>query len=213
MASGRTFSSAFIAAGIMLAGAVGWAILAARVRRSDDWRGDTLEDLVMVPRDVAFRLSLACPAPLYDESCGNALPLGRVTFLRYSLPVALFAGLVLVPRAVGMMQEAYRSPPDGKGWLQTTLLSIPVMLLFAVAGAILYIAAASYLGFGVFPPAPELGGMLAGPARRYMLQAPWMALWPPAVLILLVTAWVLAGQSLLERLGFKSRAVWAKVWE
>ena len=201
-----------IAAGIALAVTAGWSILAARVRRTDDWRGDTFEDLVMLPRDVLYSVPwlvlLLCLMSLVGPPSS-----GSFTFLRYSLPVALFAGLVLVPRAAGMMQEAYHSPPDGRPWLKTVLTAIPVTLLFAVAGAIMYISAASYLGFGVFPPAPELGGMLAGPARRYMLQAPWMALWPPAVLILLLTAWVLAGQSLLERLGFKSRAVWAKVWE
>jgi peptide/nickel transport system permease protein len=87
------------------------------------------------------------------------------------------------------------------------------MVLFAVGGGIIYLASVSYLGLGVPPPAPELGGMLSGPARRYMLQAPWMALWPPAVLILLLTAWVMAGETLLERMGFRSKALWSKVWE
>jgi peptide/nickel transport system permease protein len=87
------------------------------------------------------------------------------------------------------------------------------MLIFAVAGGILYLATASYLGFGSPPPSPELGGMLAGPARRYMLQAPWMALWPPVVLVLLLVSWIMAGEALLERLGFRSKAVWSKIWE
>ncbi len=201
-----------IAAGIALAVTAGWAVLAARVRRTGDWRGDTFEDLVMLPRDALYSVPWLVLL-LFMMSLVGPPSSGPFTFLRYSLPVALFAGLVLVPRAAGMMQEAYHSPPDGRPWLKTVLTSIPVTLLFAVAGAIIYISAASYLGFGVFPPGPELGGMISGPARRYMLQEPWMALWPPAVLILLVTAWVMSGEVLLERLGFKSKAMWAKIWE
>ncbi len=36
----------------------------------------------------------------------------------------------------------------------------------------------SFLGFGIPPPYPSWGGMLSGQGRRYMLVAPWMALWP-----------------------------------
>ncbi len=201
-----------IAAGVMVVIAGGWAILGAYVRRSDDWRGDTLEDLVMLPRDVLYALPWFILLLLLMSLVGMPSS-GPVTFARYSLPVALAAGLVLLPRAVGMMQEAYRAPPEGRGWLQSVLLAMPVMLLFAVAGGILFIAGASYLGFGVAPPAPELGGMLSGPARRYMLQAPWMALWPPVVLIMLISVWVMAGNAWLERLGFRTRVLWSRVWE
>jgi peptide/nickel transport system permease protein len=87
------------------------------------------------------------------------------------------------------------------------------MIVFAVAGGIVYLATMGNLGFGTPPPAPELGSMLTGPSRRYMLQAPWMGLWPSAALLLLLLAWVMTGEVLLERLGFKSKAVWSKVWE
>jgi peptide/nickel transport system permease protein len=87
------------------------------------------------------------------------------------------------------------------------------MLMFAIAGSILYISAVSYLGFGVPPPLAELGSLLSGPGRRYMLQAPWMAFWPPIVLSLIITVWVLAGESLMEKLGFPSKGFWSRIWE
>ena len=40
------------AVGIFAVIAVGWAMLAAYLRKADSWLGDTLEDLVMLPRDV-----------------------------------------------------------------------------------------------------------------------------------------------------------------
>jgi peptide/nickel transport system permease protein len=200
---------ALVAVAILIGLAVGWAILGAHVRRSDDWRGDTLEDVVMLPRDALcafpWLVLMLLPSSFMMPDSGPVAA--------FALPVILAASLVLLPRAVGLMQEAYRSPPEESSWLRGLLISIPVMLVFVVAGGILYVTAASYLGFGVPPPVAELGGMLAGPARRYMLQAPWMALWPPATLILLLAVWVLAGEALLERLGFRSRALWSKVWE
>lgn len=201
-----------LAAGIMLAFAVGWAIVGSRASRSDDWRGDTLEDLVMLPRDVLYAFPWLVLLLLATSLAGIPAS-GPVAFLRYLLPVTLAVSLVILPRAVAMIQEAYRSAPAGTSRLYALLMSVPIILLFAVAGSMLFLAAVGYMGFGVAPPAPELGGMLTGPARRYMLQAPWMALWPPLVLVLLLAAWVMAGEALLERFGFRSKAVWSKIWE
>jgi peptide/nickel transport system permease protein len=44
----------------------------------------------------------------------------------------------------------------------------------------------SFLGFGIPPPQPSWGGMLSGPGRDYMLQAPWMVLWPGLALAIAV---------------------------
>jgi len=200
---------ALAAVGIMFLLAVGWSILAACARRSDDWQGDTMEDLVMLPRDVLYAfpwlvlLLLMVSFAVPDSGRGPAS----------SLPVILAASLVLLPRAVGVLQEAPQSAPEGRSWRQGLLRALPVMALFAVAGGIVYVATASYLGLGVPPPTPELGGMLAGPVWAYMLQAPWMAVWPSVALILLLTVWVMAGESLLERFGFRTKAVWSKIWE
>jgi len=37
--------------------AIGWAMLSARCKRMNNWRGDKLEDIVLLPRDIicAFR--------------------------------------------------------------------------------------------------------------------------------------------------------------
>ncbi len=124
-----------------------------------------------------------------------------------------FAGIVLFPRITSLIQDAARHSPPGRNWLNGVLLPLPAAFFFTIAGCILYISSISYYGFGVPPPAPELGGMLSGPARRYLLEAPWMAVWPPTVLISLITIWVLAGESLMEKLGFHSKGFWSSVWE
>jgi peptide/nickel transport system permease protein len=203
---------AIMAVAIMFVVTIGWAMLAAHVRRRNDWWGDTFEDLVMLPRDVL------CAFPwlvllLLLASFGAMATGGPVKAPLFALGPILSISLALLPRAVGMIQEAYRWPPEAKQRLHSLLLSIPIMIVFAVAGGIVYLATMGNLGFGTPPPAPELGSMLTGPSRRYMLQAPWMGLWPSAALLLLLLAWVMTGEVLLERLGFKSKAVWSKVWE
>ena len=56
----------------------------------------------------------------------------------------------------------------------------PTIVLFSVRvpNAILTEASLSFLGFGIPPPTPSWGGMLGGAGRDYMLQAPWMVIWP-----------------------------------
>ncbi len=60
----------------------------------------------------------------------------------------------------------------------------PVIILasLAIGGMILAEASLSFLGYGIPPPNPSWGGMLSMEGRRYMLQNPWLALWPGAAL-------------------------------
>jgi len=196
-----------LAMSVMIPLVVGWGILGAHVRKPNDWRGDTLEDIVMLPRDVLY----ACPWLILLLLLMSLA--GYPIFGLFSGGIALFAGLVLLPRAMGIVQEAYHNPPQQKKWLEAVLLSLPVVFLFTVSGGMIYVSAATYLGFGIAPPSADLGGMLTGPGRRYMLEAPWMALWPPTVLIFLMTVWVMTGDVLLERLGFRSKSIWSKILE
>lgn len=194
--------ASFICVGMLVVVATGWATLAAYLRRANNWLGDTLEDVVMLPRDVLCAFPWLVLLVLLMSIVGAGL-----------FTVALIGGLLLLPRAVGMMREAYSSPPEGRGWLYSVLWSIPVMLLLTVAGGILYTSSASFLGFGIPPPSPDLGGMLSGAGRSYMFMAPWMALWPGIPLALLSFVWIMAGDALLERLGFRTKAVWLKAVE
>jgi len=67
-----------------------------------------------------------------------------------------------------------------------------------LAGAILSESALNFLGLGVPPPAPTLGGMLAD-AREYLATAIWMAIAPGVVLVLLLLSVNLLGDALRDR--------------
>ncbi len=64
----------------------------------------------------------------------------------------------------------------------------PIIIIFTVAMGrmILQEATLSFLGFGIPPPTPSWGGMLSGAGRTYMVEAPWLALWPGLALATVV---------------------------
>ena len=180
----------------------GWAMLAAYCRRMDSWLGDSLEDIVMLPRDVIC----ACPWLILLLLLMLLLDDHSVIY------VAFIVGLVMLPHAAGTIQEAYRSPPGGKTWLKNVLLSIPVIFAFTAAGVILYVSTITYLGFGISPGIAELG-MLVNTGNAYAQQVPWLVLRPIIILSVILLIWVMTGEALLERLGFRSKAVWSKTME
>jgi peptide/nickel transport system permease protein len=102
---------------------------------------------------------------------------------------------------------------------------MPVLIIeftLAVGRMIISEAMLSFLGFGVPPPTPSWGGMLSDSGRRYMLQAPWMALWPGLALAVAVYGVNMLGDALrdlwdprlrggVERYGVKEKAKTAAV--
>jgi peptide/nickel transport system permease protein len=76
----------------------------------------------------------------------------------------------------------------------------PIIILFSITiGAmILMESTLSFLGFGIPPPTPSWGGMLSGSGRQYMLQAPWMAVWPGVALALVVWGMNMLGDGLRD---------------
>ena len=61
-------------------------------------------------------------------------------------------------------------------------------------------ASLSYLGLGAQPPTPSWGLMLKD-ARDYLVQAPWLALYPGLALALTVLCFNILGDALSERLN------------
>jgi len=64
----------------------------------------------------------------------------------------------------------------------------PTIVLFttSIPAVIMDEAALSFLGLGVPPPYPSWGGMLSGVGRRFLLRAPWLAIWPGLSLSIVV---------------------------
>jgi peptide/nickel transport system permease protein len=83
----------------------------------------------------------------------------------------------------------------------------PIIITFTMGmgGAILAEASLSFLGYGIPPPYPSWGGMLSGPSRRYMVDAPWMAIWPGVALSIVVYGANMFGDALRDLLDPRLR--------
>jgi len=86
-------------------------------------------------------------------------------------------------------------------------ITAPIIILFTVnmGTAILSEASLSFLGFGIPPPTPSWGGMLSESGRKFMLLAPWMALWPGLALAIVVYGINMLGDAVRDLLDPRLR--------
>ena len=88
--------------------------------------------------------------------------------------------------------------------LPNILPALLVQATLSVAAAIIAEAALSFLGLGQQPPAPSWGSMLNA-AQRFLVNAPWMAIWPGLAIFLTVLSFNLVGAGLRDALDPRSR--------
>ena len=77
---------------------------------------------------------------------------------------------------------------------------IAVVFSITVGAAVLAEAGLSFLGLGVPPPTPTWGGMLSGPGRHYLQEAPWMAIAPGVAIAVLVWGVNMVGDVLRDEI-------------
>jgi peptide/nickel transport system permease protein len=83
--------------------------------------------------------------------------------------------------------------------LPNILPALLVQATLSIAAAIIAEAALSFLGLGQQPPAPSWGSMLNS-AQRFLVNAPWMAVWPGLAIFLTVLSFNLIGDGLRDAL-------------
>ena len=83
----------------------------------------------------------------------------------------------------------------------------PLIIVFSinVGGVILAEASLSFLGFGLPSKVPSWGGMLSREGRRFMEQAPWLALWPGLCLTIVVYSFNMLGDAMRDLLDPRLR--------
>ena len=182
--------------------AAGWAMLAAQCRKLDNWRGDTLGDIIMLPGDII------CAFPWLVL----LLLLMDMATLHSPALISFTVGVLLLPREASLIQESRLSAPEGETTRRIVLRSLPVVFIFVTAGVVLYVSALGWLGFGAPPGIIELGAFAAS-GNAYLQTAPWLVIAPSIVLIWILWIWVMTGEALLEKLGIRSGALWSKTME
>jgi peptide/nickel transport system permease protein len=88
--------------------------------------------------------------------------------------------------------------------LPNILPSLMVQASLSIAAAIIAEAALSFLGLGQQPPAPSWGSMLNA-AQRFLVNAPWMAVWPGLAIFVTVVSFNLLGDGLRDALDPRER--------
>ncbi len=79
--------------------------------------------------------------------------------------------------------------------LPNTVVSLLTAAAIGFNNAVLAEASMSYLGLGVQPPDPSLGRMLSE-AQAYIFNAPWYAIWPGVVIVLIILGFSLISEGL-----------------
>lgn len=83
--------------------------------------------------------------------------------------------------------------------LPNTAASAIVLVTLGIGGAILSEAGLSFLGLGAQPPSPSWGSMLSA-GRDYLLQAPWLSIYPGLAIFVTVMGFNLLGDGLRDLL-------------
>jgi len=153
---------------------------------------------------------LACPflilaialAAFLGPSLGNAMIAIGVTTT--PIFVRLTRGQVMAVK-VEEYVEAARAVGNPR-WricivhiLPNILPALLVQATLSIAAAIIAEAALSFLGLGQQPPAPSWGSMLNS-AQRFLVNEPWMAVWPGLAIFLTVLSFNLIGDGLRDAL-------------
>ncbi len=83
----------------------------------------------------------------------------------------------------------------------------PVIIVFSIniGGVIMSLASLGFLGYGLPPTIPDWGGMLSREGRKFMEQAPWLALWPGVFLTIVVYSFNMFGDALRDLLDPRLR--------
>ncbi len=89
--------------------------------------------------------------------------------------------------------------------LPNVLAPIVILATVQLGGAILAESTLSFLGFGVKPPMPAWGSMLAGSGRQFFLVAPALAIWPGVAISLAVFGFNMLGDALRDVLDPRLR--------
>jgi peptide/nickel transport system permease protein len=83
--------------------------------------------------------------------------------------------------------------------------AIVVLATTQLGTAVLAESTLSFLGYGVPPPFPTWGAMLSGTGRAFMLQSPWLSIWPGLAISAAVFGFNMLGDALRDVLDPRLR--------
>ena len=190
------------AAGLLVGAAIGF--LAGLV-------GGRTDSVLMGLVDIKLSLPVALVALFVIALAGR-----HVAVLVLVLGLAYWAHVARLVRAqvMALRELPYVEAARAAGtteWRIATRHLLPnivsplvVMVTLNVSNLMLLESALSFLGLGVQPPTATLGSMV-GQGRDYLASAPWIAIIPAILIVLVSLAVMLLGDALRDRLDVMLR--------
>jgi peptide/nickel transport system permease protein len=197
---------------IVLSAAVIGLVIGVTAGLIAGYYGGTFDAIIMRLSDITLAfpvmvLLIAMPATLGTRILSLIVILGVTAWAAYA---RIVRGAVLALRerefveaAVAMGLPTYKV--IGRHVLPNCLTAILIFLTFELAGLVLVESALSFLGFGLQPPTPSWGKMVAD-SRGALYDAWWASAIPGAIIVLAVLAFSLLGDELRDRLDPRSLA-------
>ena len=167
------------------------------------------ESFIMMVMDIIFAfphilLALFIVAVLGKSIVNTMIAIGIVNIpvftrtVRASVKTVKSTDYIANARSIGLKKMAILF----RHVTPNILAPFTVQATLALSGAILTEASMSFLGLGIQPPDPSWGSMLSD-ARKYMEQAPWMAIFPAVFIIVTILSFNILGDALRDVLDPK----------
>ena len=168
-----------------------------------------VESVIMMVMDIIFAfphilLALFIVAVLGKSIVNTMIAIGIVNIpvftrtVRASVKTVKSTDYIANARSIGLKKMAILF----RHVTPNILAPFTVQATLALSGAILTEASMSFLGLGIQPPDPSWGSMLSD-ARKYMEQAPWMAIFPALFIIVTILSFNILGDALRDVLDPK----------
>ncbi|MEX2229885.1 MAG: ABC transporter permease [Dehalococcoidia bacterium] len=172
------------------------------------WADYLLQRLVDTIQSVPYLIMLIAIMVVLGPSLTNVI-------LALSFRRAIVESRVMRGATMGLLNQTYVESARAVGatdWrvmvrhiVPNIMPTVIVIASIGFGGVILAEASLSFLGYGVPPPTPSWGGMLAADGRAYMYAAPWMLVAPTVALALIVFGVNMFGDALRDVLDPRLR--------
>lgn len=203
---GLRFSLAIGGIAVLVSGGIGVALGLV-----SGYFGGRVDDLLMRLTDIQMSIPLTLLAIAVIAVVGTSLPtliavLGLTQWMMYA---RIVRGETLSIREKDFVEAARAIGASNSRIIRTCILpnatpAILVTFTLSMATVIMIEAGLSYLGLGIQPPNPSLGGMLSE-GREYLLTAWWQATFPGLAIMLIVLGINLLGDGLRDILDPRAR--------
>lgn len=209
----RIMQGCFVSLVISLSATLMGAVIGTLMGIWAGYLGGAWDQAIMRVADVLFSfpsllLAIFIMGILGEKTYNVVIAIGIVYIPQFA---RVSRGAILTLKGSEFVRAALSNGASGRyvlfrHLLPNIMMPLIVQVSLSLSVAILLESALSFLGLGVQPPYPSWGNMLAS-ARKFMMLAPWTAIYPGLAISVLVLGFNLLGDGLRDILDPRLRNV------